>query len=174
METAQLVQIIFSGALVLATGILALITYGYARATKKMADSMEVQSNIMVREFELRVVPRINITSGSSITTHEKGDYHYTIFNGGYYSVTLIGAEVIFQHKTDPSIKISPFKKEFNLSINPNSAKEVVLSIIFFDFNKILLNNQAKQEVSLQPIFKIRNVENKEFEFKGVLRTVWQ
>jgi hypothetical protein len=174
MSTAQWIQIIFSGALVLATCILALITYGYMRATKEIAESMEVQSKIMAREFELRVVPIINITSGYSLTTHDKGDYHYTIFNGGYYSVTLIGAEVIFQHKTDPSIYISSFKKDFNLSINSNSAKEVVLSINFSGFNKILPNIQAKQEVSLQPIFKIRNVENKEFEFKGGLRSVRQ
>jgi hypothetical protein len=174
MSLAQWIQIIFSGALVLATGILALITYGYMRATKKMAGSMDVQSKIMAREFELRVVPIISITSDISKTSHEKGEYSYFVFNGGHYFVTLTKVNVIFTYKKDISIIIPTFTRDFNISINPGSSKDINLQIDFADFNKLFPNVQAKQEVSLQPIFKIRNVENKEFEFKGGLRTVWQ
>lgn len=52
METAQWILIVFSGALALATAILACITNKYMKATKKMAD-------VMQREFELRVAPFI-------------------------------------------------------------------------------------------------------------------
>jgi archaellum component FlaG (FlaF/FlaG flagellin family) len=174
MMLAQWIQIIFSGALVLATGILAFITYRYMKATKKMAESMDVQSKIMAREFDLRVVPIINITSGISKTCHENGEYSYFVSNGGHYSVTLTKVDVIFKHKKDLSIIIPSFTKDFNISINPGSSKDINLQIDFTEFNKLFPNVQAKHEVSLQPIFKIRNVENKEFEFKGGLRTVWQ
>jgi hypothetical protein len=52
METAQWIQIVFSGALFLATVGLVIVTIIYARATKKMAD-------VMQKEFELRVAPLI-------------------------------------------------------------------------------------------------------------------
>ncbi len=96
MSSDQLIQIIFSGALVLATGILAYITFKYMKATKRMADSMEVQSKIMQREFEWSISPLLDIHSGISQTTHENGTYRYNLYNHGDYPIYLDKIEVAF------------------------------------------------------------------------------
>jgi len=77
MKFDQLVQVVFSGALVLATGGLVWVTLVYARATKRMAD-------VMQKEFELRVAPLVEpsiyihrdaLDPMASITVENIGSY---------------------------------------------------------------------------------------------------
>jgi hypothetical protein len=174
MSCDQIIQIIFSGALVSATGTLAYITYRYMKATKRIANSMEVQSKIMQREFELRVAPLIDIHSGISSTTHEKGDYRYNLSNQGGYSVYLKKVEVVFWHKTNQEINIPSYSENYNyLPISPKSPKEILPKITFSKLNRVLLDVESKKEVLMQPIFYFRDVEQKDHQKRGPIRTVW-
>jgi hypothetical protein len=174
MSCDQLIQIIFSGALVLATGTLAFITHGYMKATRRMANSMEVQSRIMQREFELRVSPLLDIHSGISSTSHESGEYRYELFNQGDYPVYLNKIEIVFWHKTNQEINIPSILKNYNfLPIPPKSPKEIVLKFTFSKLNKVLPNVESKKEVLMQPILYFRDVEQKDHQKRGGIRTVW-
>jgi hypothetical protein len=167
------INLVLSVAMFAVTGVLAWATWRYMIATKKMADSMDHQSKILSREFELRLAPNINIDSGIPSTTHEKGVYPYYVHNGGHYSVLLTKVEGIYQHMKDPLIQIPSFIKEYNDSINPGITKDIHIEIDFADFNRQFPNFHSKEEVSFQPIFIIRNAENKEFKIKGRVRTVY-
>ena len=87
MDTAQCIQIIFSVALVLGTVALALITYGYMKSTKKMADSMNQQSEMMQKEFEIRLMPLVEEKVHTKSTGISKPTAEFRIANKGIYAV---------------------------------------------------------------------------------------
>jgi len=173
MNTTQWIQIIASAAIVILTGGLVWVTWRYAKSTKKMAESMETQSKIMQREFELKVSPLVNILSQHSLTGVEKGEYHFLVENNGDMPVYLKQVETVFWHKKDPEINIPSLKENRDIEIASKSNKEIKIEINLADLNRILLDNQAKKEIMMQSIFYIENVEHKKFNFRSGERTVW-
>lgn len=87
MNITQCIQLVFSGALALATIALALITLGYLIATNKMAGYMNRQSEIMQKEFEIRLMPLVEEKISRRVTTGLKPTANLTISNKGFYPV---------------------------------------------------------------------------------------
>lgn len=173
MDTAQWIQIIFGGALFLATVGLVIVTSIYAVATRKMAKSMEQQSKIMFREFELRVTPIIRIMPKQAHTKHDEGRYHYTIENNGSTTVMLKSIKAYFRQRNMDTSRIPTVEKVYNLLISPTDPKDIILKIDFSDMNKLYPDVDAKKNIVMLPYFIIENIEHKEFEFNIGERTVW-
>lgn len=57
MTKVETIQLIVNGILALATIGLVIVTAIYACITRKMADSMKLQSNIMVEGYERNIAP---------------------------------------------------------------------------------------------------------------------
>ena len=92
MDTLSIIQgnnyMVFANwALVIATMVLALITFFYMRHTKRLADDTKRMADIMVREFELKVVPIIDIQIGSRMHSSQGFGIQVKIFNRGFYPV---------------------------------------------------------------------------------------
>jgi hypothetical protein len=168
MTCSQWIQLILSASLVLATIGLVVVTSIYAKATKKMADSIYVQSQIMQRDFELRIAPMVNIIFRRSVPYN----YYYNVHNAGQYLVHLISVEIKFRHKIDSSINIPSLNQEFNQVIYPGDSKEVILSLDYEAIKKSVNIPNIKFDITMQPFFKIKNAENKERIFKDGERTV--
>jgi len=173
METAQWIQIVFSGAMFAVTAVLAWATYKYMRFTKRMADSMDQQSKIMSREFELKVSPLINIIQQGSTTAPEKGTYPYIIENLGMFPVNLRSVVISIWHPENREIKFPVINNKYNIDIAPGSAKEIVIEMEFAKINEALLNNQTKKEVLMQPIFRIFDAKHELKTIAGPKRTIW-
>jgi len=75
-------------ALVIATLLLVLVTFLYMLHTKRLADETKKMANIMVREFELKVSPIVEINFSRS---HGSGGFSYglKIVNRGFFPVYL-------------------------------------------------------------------------------------
>jgi len=95
-------QFVFSGALVLVTGILAAITFAYMLFTRKMAKSMAAQSEIMTREFELRIAPLLDLSWHKRI--HSLKPYvEITVKNVGYYPIYFSHVSYKYWERQDPN-----------------------------------------------------------------------
>jgi hypothetical protein len=157
----------------LVTGVLAWATWKYMRFTKRMADSMEQQSKIMSREFELKVSPLINIIQQTSMTSPEKGTYPYIIENLGMFPVNLVDVSISIWHPEDRGLIFPVITKKYNLDIAPGSSKEIVVEMDFAKINEALLDNQVKKEVFMQPVFGIFDANCELKPFSGPKRTIW-
>jgi hypothetical protein len=173
MNTAQWIQIIFSGAMFAVTGVLAWATWKYMRFTKRMADSMNRQSIIMSREYELKVSPLINIIQQTSVTSPEKGTYPYIIENLGMFPVNLRSVYISIWHPENRDLKFSSILKRYSIDIAPENSEEIVIEIVFAEINEALLNNQTKKEVLMQPIFRIFDAKHELKTIAGPKRTIW-
>ena len=164
----QWIQTNGSFLLFLATLVLAIITFFYMLSTRKMAKSINVQSQIMQRDFELRIAPMVNIIFRHSVPYN----YYYNVHNAGQYLVEIISAEIKFRHKIDPSINIPSVNQELNQVIYPGNSKEVKLSLDYEAIKKSVNIPNVKFDITMQPFFKIKNAENKESIFKDWKRHV--
>lgn len=174
MSIDQWIQIIVSGALFLATSGLVIVTLNYAKSTKRMAKSMELQSKIMFREFEFRVTPIIRISPGRAHTSHQEGRYHYLIENNGSTTIILKSVKAYFRERDKDVSNIPTLEKEYNLLISPADPKEIILKVNFSDMNRLFPDVEAKKNIVMLPYFYIENIEHKEFPFEIGERTVWQ
>lgn len=89
-ETAQLILGI---AMFAVTGVLAWATCKYMVATKKMADSMKQQSEIMQKEFEFRTMPFTEETISLKQTGVLNPPVEITISNKGFYPVLCLNID---------------------------------------------------------------------------------
>jgi hypothetical protein len=98
-------------ALVIATMVLALITFFYMRHTKRLADDTKRMADIMVQEFEIRVTPLLVIKRLPSNTGSTR-ELHFIVTNRGFLPVHI--TKIIFEGWP----KVSPsriFRKETNI-----------------------------------------------------------
>ena len=99
-------------ALVIATMVLALITFFYMRQTKKQANQTERMADIMVKEFDLRIAPfividQLSITQGTTVR-----EYHPVISNKGFFPVHIIKIILEGWLKESP---LENFRKEIKI-----------------------------------------------------------
>lgn len=168
MDTAQWIQILFSGALVLATGVLAYLTYRYMKATRRMAELMEMQTKIMTREFEDKVAPLIDAKDSYLITTNESGKYNFQVVNCGKKPVILKEIRTRVWHKDKPEEILYPHHKEFNKTIlpKPDFTHEFEVEIPFNQINKSYPAPSAKKEIIRESVLIFEDINKKEFEIK--------
>jgi hypothetical protein len=157
-----------------ATAVLARATWKYMKSTKKMADSMDIQANIMQREFEIRISPLINIIQQHSETGTDKGTYQYIIENLGAMPVKLFKAHISIWHPENSSLEFPTIPKRYDLDIAPKGHREIIIELVFAEINKVLLDNQMKKEVMMQPVFRIYDAKHELRTFQGPKRTIWE
>ncbi len=169
----QLVQIISGIIIAAATTALAIITYKYMKSTKIMADSMELQSKIMTREFEKRVSPIIDLILQRSQTNSEKGKYHYAVCNLGNEPVKLKEVKTRYWQPDEPEREFAPIIKPINklIAASPSSI-EVDVEINFSKINQINSESQFRKKILKQSIFIIENVDHEEFEIEDIVRKI--
>ncbi len=89
--------------LVIATVVLALITFFYMRHTKMLADETKRMADIMSQEFGIRVTPLLVIKRLPNNTGSTR-EFHFIVTNGGFLPVHI--AKIIFEGWP----KSSPFR----------------------------------------------------------------
>ena len=87
------INYVLSGGMFAVTGVLAWATWKYMDATKKMADSMRQQSEIMQREFEFRTMPFTEEIVYIKQTGVLNPPVDITISNKGYYPVFCLNVD---------------------------------------------------------------------------------
>lgn len=116
-------------AVVLLTIVLILITWKYARDTKRMAD-------IMAKDYELRIRPLIDIGgSGVHFEGWDRIETRRLISNKGYLSVTAHEISVEWWLKNNPENK---FKKaiEKDITIHKDSDHQVQITLTKSDLEE--------------------------------------
>jgi hypothetical protein len=71
-------------ALVIATIVLAVITFFYMRHTKRQADETKIMADVMVRDFEFKVSPLIDIQTGTRSHSSRGFEIEVRVFNRGF------------------------------------------------------------------------------------------
>lgn len=165
METAQCIQIVFSGALVLATALLALITYGYMRATKKMANSIELQSKIMHDEHELAMRPDIITSFFKSVPDGDNFKYTYFMANNSRRTSILKKIKANLWKEHDPDNKFLFDISDRIMNISPLAVARVDLPFSFLAIQGIFPDITNLNQISMQPIFVIEDFNHRDIEF---------
>jgi hypothetical protein len=143
------------------------------RATKKMANFMEIQSKIMMREFERRVAPIVDTRFQYSQTDNEAGKYHYVVSNLGSEPVTLKMIKTKLWHPDEPKREFSPVTTPVNRHIAPSAGLiEVDIVIRFSEIKQFYSDLQSKKKILMKPVFIIEDVNHKEFEIEDYVRSI--
>ena len=178
MNTAQWIQIILSGSMVfvtiilaIATGVLALITYGYMKATKKMAESMRIQSKIMQREFELKIAPIFEPKISVGSTQGLKSEIKVRLDNFGSYPIIFERVFYKLWHKDFPHDRINDVRQYYKQIEKGNTFEDTIQ----VDFSKVKgfgnLQNIGKNGLA-SVVFTLKDIsgnEIKKFEDKILL-----
>jgi len=172
METAQWIQIFFSGALVLATAILALITYGYMKATKKMAESIELQSKIMHDEHELTMKPDIIPSFFTSVSDGTNIKYTYFIANNSRRTSILKKIKVNLWKEHNPDNKILFDISDQIMNISPLAVARIDIPFSFSALQNIFPDITNLNQISMQPIFVIEDFNHRDIEFFAIPRKI--
>ena len=165
-------QLVLGIAMFVVSAVLAWITWIYMNATKRMADSIDIQSKIMQREFELRISPIVSPSFHMSTTDSERVKYRFFLSNAGQYAVRLVGIALRFRHKTDEGIAVPSLDIPYDLLINPSSSPRITFEVDFSHFGNIRAEGRTIDCYLMQPVFIVVNAEDKRFEFLGSWRSM--
>ena len=173
MNTAQWIQIVFSGALVLGTGALALITYRYMVATKRMADSIELQSKIMHDEHELAmrpdIIPSFNISAPYGTNNIR---YTYLLMNNSKRTSILKKINVILWKEDNPGDKIPLDISDHIINIPPLAVARVDVPLTFIAIRTIFPDIINFNQLYMQPIFVIEDFNHNDIDFSDYSRRI--
>jgi len=97
-----------SWALVMATIVLAIITYCYMRHTKKLADETKKMADIMVKDFEVKVTPLIDMKVRRLHSTRGF-ENTITLLNQGFYPIRIHKIVMKWWYESKPT---NPYYKE--------------------------------------------------------------
>jgi hypothetical protein len=173
MKTAQLLQIVFSGALFLATVGLVIVTITYAKATKRMADSIELQSRIAHDEHELAMKPDIFSSFNISVPYGTNNiRYTYSLINNSRRTSVLKKIRVILWKENNPDEK-TPFDiSDQIMNIPPLGGARVDLPLNFMSIRTIFPDITNLNQLYMQPIFVIEDFSHRDIEFSDYPRKI--
>lgn len=169
----SLMEIIIAILGALATIAIAVFTFKYVKHQKRIADSMEKQTDIQAAKSKKLDKPIIDPVMQQSQTNGEKGTYHYAVNNLGNEPVKLKFIKTEIWHPDEPERKLSPLVSNVDRFIpkHPGSI-ELDLVINFSEINQTYPHSQDKSKIQMQPTFVIEDMNSQEFEFKGVQRSI--
>jgi hypothetical protein len=101
MDWSQIVQLIINLFLVLATFGLVIVTTLYTLSTHKMAKEMKRQSEMMQKEFEIRISPLIEVKVVKWITNVLTPALHLIVINRSFYRVKFDYFSIRWWHIED-------------------------------------------------------------------------
>ena len=100
-------------ALVIATVVLAVITFFYMRHTKRLADDTKRMADALVKDYELKVRPILDFDIGGKRTFGEGIEVQFEFLNGGEIPIVL--KQLIF---TWWFIKLPQMKRSIKNTLN--------------------------------------------------------
>ena len=145
----------------MATVALAWITHGYMKATKKMADSMNQQSIIMQKEFEIRLMPLVEEKISRIVTTGPKPTANLTISNKGFYPVYCADVEIKLENNENKD----DFVIEHMDFLQWLEGGHEIRREIFFDFGRLSSfsrNPNISGKATAMMTFNYRSISNSE------------
>lgn len=139
MTQAQKVQLIINICLTLGSSGLLVVTLLYTLATRRMAREMKSQSEIMQREFEIRIAPLVELKIRKQLVNVLNPISTVTVNNKGFYPVKLeyIFFRLWYREKPDAA---EPGLLQIHKWLEKG---ESLTSIIKFPFSKIPLFKNA-------------------------------
>ena len=139
MPQAEKVQLIINVSLVLVTVGLVIVTLVYTLATRRMAREMKTQSDMMQKEFEIRIAPLVEIKFTHLLTSVINPVWTVTATNKGFYPVKFEYIYIRFWHREKPDTPEADV-----LQIDKWLEKgEYLTRVIKFCFSKIALFRSA-------------------------------
>jgi len=166
MSANQWIQIIASGALVFVTGVLAVLTFKYMKATKHMAD-------IMQKEYDLLIKPDIAPLFHMSVPIDGGIRYQYIVSNISRRSSSLLKRiKIMFWHKDTPETRTSMSISEPNINIPSSGSTDIDIPISFSSITEEMEGNVRWEDVFMQPVFIIEDKEGQEHEFPAISRLI--
>jgi hypothetical protein len=159
------INLVLSGAMFLVTGVLAWATWKYMRFTKRMADSIELQSKILHEEHELAMKPDIATSFFKSVPDGDNFKYTYFMSNNSRRTSILKKIKANLWKGHDPDNKFLFDISDRIMNISPLAVARVDLAFSFSAIQSIFPDITNLNQISMQPIFVIEDFNHRDIEF---------
>ncbi len=171
MTKVETIQLIVNGILALATIGLVIVTAIYACITRKMADSMKLQSNIMVEGYERNIAPIFKSTFNYGSANENVAKKRFLIQNYGKGLFTVVKVKTKVWKNDNPNIILQEHDQIENIIVPPLPAAPVI--DISFGLNRDVSSFFPDKEnrVLFESIFIVSDIKGREYSFSSGIRS---
>ena len=96
---------------------LLIVTYLYMRRTKRLADDTKRMADMMIRDYELKVAPLIDVQFRSTLHSSQGFKIQFTLTNRGFYPVRAEKIILSWWYKKEP-INACYIEKDLNVYLD--------------------------------------------------------
>jgi hypothetical protein len=173
MSCSDWIQLISSGAIVILTAGLVWATWKYMRSTKRMADSMETQTAIMVEGYERNIAPVFKASFGMSSWSKEEVKIKFYFYNFGKEIITAIKVITKIWNIDNADRILQESEQTMNFLIIPNSHPHEFSLDIPLNPEVSRFHPDRERKIKWESLFVVKDVKGREHTFHAGVRSLF-
>jgi len=173
MSCSDWIQLISSGAIVILTAGLVWATWKYMKSTKRMADSMETQTAIMVEGYERNIAPVFKASFGMSSWSKEEAKIKFYLYNFGKEIITVIKVITRIWNVDNAERILQEAEQTMNFLVIPNSNSHEFSLDIRINPEVSRFHPDRERKIKWESTFIVKDVKGREYSFPAGIRSLF-
>jgi len=173
MTCSDWIQLISSGAILILTAGLVWATWKYMRSPKRMADSMETQTAIMVEGYERNIAPVFKASFGMSSWSKEEVKIKFYLYNFGKEIIKVVKVITKIWNSENAEIVLQESEQTVDLDVIPNMRPQEFSLNIRLSEEISKFHPDRERKIKWESLFIVKDVKRREHSFRAGVRSLF-